>query len=483
MTFFATEFPIKGLPSAGSFVAEIVAWLRGTTYSTVLDDVGESDLDGVAPVIRANSGEELRLRVLRDAEAERAIGFRHDFPDGEGRLWRTEAVLRRGAAANGQDLIRLRTQCVARVPGARLDTPRKPYLLKSLLAERRGGVDGNLEVSDQAIWLADDETGLATARSVIAGEASRRLPIVYISGVGRSRWALSKDQIARLAYDLGGVAHVIAEPDRSFSFRLKDSTDSRNVYGGTIGLALPDRGIVRRYFLGGRLADPRTLQSTLRDVACTLRSQMPAEGWDWTELQEQSLRQQRERERNWLSTAETEALYEEEIANLKDQVGQLKGQLSPSDLSGGGDSDEGLLPTSIAAQIGPELYPGELVDRLRVAAKAALQHADQDGLDARTKVILQRFVEVPSSTGLAELIEDLKRATKDPRRMAAQLGELLSRHGYNEKPRNKHVVLEPRTGFSGLENITVPTTPSDNRGLTNMRKQVERTLGLSKLAD
>lgn len=38
-------------------------------------------------------------------------------------------------------------------------------------------------------------------------------------------------------------------------------------------------------------------------------------------------------------------------------------------------------------------------------------------------------------------------------------------------------------GYIGLDSLTLPKTPSDTRGLRNLRTQVERTLGIAKLAE
>jgi hypothetical protein len=148
MTSLGTEFPVKPISDRGAFVAQVISWLRGMNNSTVLDNPGESDLGGDTAHIRSLSGEELRLREFGYDSNFDAIGFRHDFPDSEGRLWRTEAVLRRAKSSDRQDLIRLRTECIARRPGAHLDPPRKPYLIKMILQDGWGGKDSELSVSD-----------------------------------------------------------------------------------------------------------------------------------------------------------------------------------------------------------------------------------------------------------------------------------------------------------------------------------------------
>ncbi|WP_146604672.1 hypothetical protein [Rhodoplanes roseus] len=202
--------------------------------STVLDNPRDQDLAGDTAHLRSQSGEELRLRELGREGTLEAIGFRHDFPDIEGRLWRTEAVVRRGVSHDAQDLIRLRTECIARAQGARLDIPRKPFLIKTILRDGWGGKDRELSVSDSPIWIPDDDAGVAVARAVTLGQATQYLPVVYISATGPLKWLLSQNQIERLAYDLGGVAHVVVEPSRAFSFRVRELTAEQNTYGGTL---------------------------------------------------------------------------------------------------------------------------------------------------------------------------------------------------------------------------------------------------------
>lgn len=481
---FSTEFPVRASPNRAAFVAEVVGWLRGMKHQTVLSSGSTAELDGANVHIRSESGEELRMRELQSADGWMAIGARHDLPDDVGRVWRTECVLRRGAADGGQDLVRLRTQCIATTAGAKLETPRKPYLIKALIKNGWGGKDRQLEVADQPIWLANNDEGLSKASAVTLGDASKWLPTVYVSATGKSTWLLGKREIEKLAYDLGGIAHVIVEPDRAFSFSLRTQTEAKNAYGGTIALSAPGQGIVRRYYVGWQIQDDSELAATIREAASTLRSQMPSFGWDWTELQEQALRAQRVSEKTRLTAAESEQLYLDEIENLQDRIRQLEQQLValPSDSVG---TDEGEFSAdNLVRRIGPEIYSGEVSDRLRLAAKTTLSVAEQIGLDTRSRAILQRVVDrLPVSPALSELFQDLARATKDPKRVASELTSLLARHGYSEKSDNKHIRLEADKQFDGLDTITVPKTPSDHRGLTNLRKQIERTLGITKLDD
>lgn len=481
---FATEFPVISQNRA-SFMAQVLSWLRGSNYSKVLDNPRDRELEGDTSYIRAENGEELRFREFNNNGQMEAIGFRHDNPDRDGRLWRTEGVLRRGAAGEGQDLIRFRTQCIARLPGARLETPRKLYLIKSILRDGWGGVDSPFAVSDQPLWLANTAADLKIARAATLGQTKQYLPVIYVSASGTSKWLFSKDQIEKLAFDLGGVAHVVVEPNRTFSFELRELTSAANAYGGTIAIMLPGRGVVRRFYVGWRLPEVGELQEAVREVAIRMRSLMPAQGWDWTELQEQALRLQRTRDRNRLSVQETEGLYQEEIQSLQERVKQLEEQLAARPLEEVSDlEDETFLPSALVKKIGPEIYPGEFSDRLRGALKYCVERAEQLGVHSRSRFVLDAIVKnLPVSPELGELLDDLKRVTKDSKRLASEVTRLLDRHGYKEKSDNKHIKLEARKGYVGLGPITLAKTPSDSRGLTNARKQIESTLGIAKLAE
>ncbi|MFT3688034.1 hypothetical protein [Paenirhodobacter sp.] len=102
---------------------------------------------------------------------------------------------------------------------------------------------------------------------------------------------------------------------------------------------------------------------------------MPAPGWDWTELQEQALRRQRELDARSLTAKEREALYEEEIDNLKERIRDLEAKLDTEPrLDDIGAKENGL--SELTAAIGPEIYNGEFYDRFRVAASEALKNRE-----------------------------------------------------------------------------------------------------------
>lgn len=477
---FSTEFPVSPVATKAAFIAQVVGWLRGTQYSEVLSSGEGLDLSGDSAHLKSKSGEELRLRELVVGQGESAIGFRHDYPDTDGRIWRTEAVLSGIGSAN-LPIVRVKTQCLAGRAGALIETPRKLFLVKAMLQDGWGANDGWLTVQDQPHAITDDDDGLFLAKAIVSGEASAFLPIVYVSTTKGSAWALSGVDVDKLAYDLGGVAHVVVEPSRSFSFKLMETTGGRNAYGGAVAVSIPVSGLVRRAFLGLQLPDARSLAVAVRQAVADLRSQMPASGIDWSELQEQALRNQRAKDRENLTFNQLEDSYLEEINELKEQVLALKLEKSASSEIPGQSKVTSIMG-SLSSVTGPEIYEGELSDRLCYAAQLAVEAADRVGLDIRSRHVLGQIAQlVPRSPALSDLKDSLRRATKDPKKVRHESEAVHLRHGYEAKSENKHVRLEAKPGLGGLESITLPKTPSDGRGLENLRKQMEHALGISQL--
>ncbi|AOZ68827.1 hypothetical protein LPB142_05415 [Rhodobacter xanthinilyticus] len=125
------------------------------------------------------------------------------------------------------NLLRVRAQCLARETLVRLEVPKRTHLIRMLLDEGAVLDDGLFRPACAPHRLSDDSAGLDQAEAIIRGAAVSSLPVVYLSALEGGGWALRRDEVARLATDLGGVAQVVCEPSREFSFRLDQSVLSR----------------------------------------------------------------------------------------------------------------------------------------------------------------------------------------------------------------------------------------------------------------
>ncbi|OWK33172.1 hypothetical protein [Sphingomonas dokdonensis] len=212
---------------------------------------------------------------------------------------------------------------------------------------------------------------------------------------------------------------------------------------------------------------------------------MPSSGWDWTDFQEHALKAQRATLRDSLSQVDAEELFEgfsKQLEDLQDENRRLKEEINRQATVAITITQPDISNVGFLGSVAKEIYPGEIIDRVRLAVYTAIFAAETSGVDERSLAIWEEIVQhTPRSPALDELLSDLSRATKDPKRVANEVTSLLERHGYRAKSDNKHVRLEPQNGYVGLKSLTVSKTPSDSRGLKNLCKQIERTLGISKL--
>lgn len=311
-----------------------------------------------------------------------AVGCRHDLPAENGLLWRTEAIMRRTARGN---LLRVRAQCLSARPLAVPETPKRTHLIRSLIENGRALDDGPLALRIEAHRLGSDVKAQYLAAEVARGLTGTELPIVYLSATDTGFPVLSDREIGRLARDLCGIAHVMVEPSRAFSFALRDLSDGRNVYGGTIGIALPDRGFVRRFYLGATYPDGPALAEAVRRAAVELRTSMPSRGgWEWHDLQDGLLSDQRQREKGRLTATENEALWLEELKTREDRIRELETRVTDltREIQEVRASTDSASPLPLPAL--PEIWRGEFADRLRAALAFCVEKGADAGWEARS---------------------------------------------------------------------------------------------------
>jgi len=106
-----------------------------------------------------------------------------------------------------------------------------------LLSQFGGGLDGELPVQIEPTTLKESETGRKIATSIFEQTLNCTLPIIYISASEKDKYAVIPDRLAR---NLCGMAHIVVEPSRVFSQKLRHEVDSRNIYGGIIGIYWPN---------------------------------------------------------------------------------------------------------------------------------------------------------------------------------------------------------------------------------------------------
>lgn len=474
MSIFATEFPVRSDITNATFVAAAIAWIRGINKSTVLENLKESQLHEDDVLIQADSGELLQFKSYKSSDLS-AVGVRHELPDSFGRIWRTECVL---TNLEESSILRVRGQCVAASASAIVQLPKKPHFITSTISEGWGSSDALFQVGNSPHFLTDDD--IDTALAIVTCANSSLLPHVYVSRGDDNSISVDLEVLSR---KLAGMAHIVVEPTRSFSFQLMGKSFRKNPYAGAVGVFVPNFGEVSRHFVLGPSHQKLERSTEIVETVITLVSKRAAtKGFEWQGLQEAqgkhlraqlSLNSSDEIEK-YVSQFDSEILAkDEQIKNLTQLL-----ELSKNSKDVVTPSTHGLLPEWMTEKIGPQLYEGEFSDRLRHVIELSSSIGE---LDPRTQTLVKLFLDHYSYSGRSiALVNQIKSAGKDGSEMLHNLGSILTSFGYDRTTDGKHVKFEPPKGLFGLPPEVLPSTPSDSqRGGKNKASEIIRNFGLN----
>lgn len=461
MLSFAAEFPLKsGTPS--DIIRSIGVWLIGSPHR-VLDEADIRALEnGEKDQIEAGDQNVELIRLGDDEES--GIGVKHTSVDGK-IIYSTTVV---GRKRSGETWVSVRTDRASLDPQISLREARKPQIIKLILSQLGGGLDGELWVQDLPHSLSESDQGMAAR--LLNGDSDNHLPVVYISRTFREELSCDPKALAR---HLGGLAHVVVEPNRSFSRAIQPYTNSRNAYGGAIGIYLPtgQRSLIIPVD-EDEWALRKAASETVREALLT-RLSLP--GFSWPDIEADKSRRNIEALKSAGSTdldafvrefdTENQALREQNTA-LENEVRQLKIDLQNINAVTAGQSGN-------AKQVSiQDYFPGESEHFL----KEAVEHALSGVLSgSRKEFVLQEFAErFNSSQELIERKERLKSVLSGSEGLDAKTRKALNDLGFSISSDGKHHKLV----YFGDERLafTMAKTASDWRAGKNMASDISRKI-------
>lgn len=466
MLTFKTQFPLDTTKTTEDLLECARAWISGSPHSELSSVLKSTKLQDGTSLSAEN--ESIQSASHKELERETA-GVRYEKrEDGEIR-WITDVV---GSKSQDGFTVAVQLSVDSELPVERLDQGKRPYVLKSLMERVGGGADGNLLVSDKPIKLEDSELSLAA--DIICARAGCAMPVVYVSADDADRPFIDPDQTAKW---LSGMAHVVVEPSRSFSFKLMREVYGENAYGGAVGIYWPD-GIGKWLFLPtGNNSDPKEMQIAVsRKVRSSLLSQRTRRECTWSYLQEQIARRrlQELKESGSNNIEEYVQHFDAEITAKDEEIQRLEAELSraryarqlPNSASGGSDA------SLFLASKEKDFYQGERLDIVVEALKAA---ADAAELHGRRRDILNDIVEQNNNSGERDQILDrLKQVLRQYDSMTSSVRAELEALGFSILEDGKHYKLvfhnDPRYPF------ILAKTGSDWRGGLNAFSDLKRRI-------
>lgn len=466
MLTFKTQFPMNDAKTPQDLLECARVWICGSPHSELGYQLSGVQLEDGTSLLTVN--ESVQSSSYKDAEREIA-GVRYEKrQDGEIR-WITDVV---GSKSKDGFIVAVQLSVDSELPVERLDQGKRPYILKSLMERIGGGADGDLIVSDMPIRL--QEKDLSLAADIICARANYAMPVVYVSADNKDKPFIDADQTAKW---LSGMAHVVVEPSRSFSFKLMREVYSENAYGGAVGIYWPD-GVGKWLFLpAGNYADPKEMQiSVSRKVRASLLSQRTKRECTWSNLQELISRRRLQELKDSGSSDINEYIrhFDAEMASKDDEIQRLEAELSRAryarQLPSGALDTDGSNLALVSTET--DFYQGErleiVIDSLKTAADAAEPHG------RRRDVLTDMIAQNAHSGERDQILEKLKQTLRQYDSMTASVRAELELLGFSILEEGKHYKLiyrdDPRYPF------TLAKTGSDWRGGLNAFSDLKRRI-------
>ncbi len=464
---FSTQFPINPDANLEDLLEIGKRWVLGSPHYQIPRKEIESLLE------HGDSYESENLSFsLRRAKTDEysTIGFRHQSFDRAGNLWTLKTV---GTKTENYFLASVIVDYDTKKPTPRIPSSKKPHIIKLILEGLGGGRDGDIMVSSEPVYLKEgDESFIA---DILGGYSETTMPVTYVSVDNRNEPHLNPH---KLAIKLSGISHVLMEPSRDFSFKMKEQTRGKNVYGGGVGV----------YWDGGKgfLWIPESIEGLgiypesqiSEKIIEALKSRRISNDLTWINIQSihnmQILRRLRESHKDLEKSHESDLeevfrTYDSELSTKKERIEELESQIPVLEArlrSTAYDSD-GILPNPQIVQI----YQQEVRTILHEVLTKAGNNVEKG---TRRKMVLDRLVDsIKPSSEKQKAIEKLKALFRNYSRLTHQMRSELQKMGFVIDENGKHYQL--RLSQEPNLSVTFPKTPSDYRSGKNIVRDITKT--------
>lgn len=468
MASFLTEFPITPSKSTNDILNLTLKWISGMNHSKIKHYIDPDKAAGSEYNVSHDSEAITSIRLIDDGKE--SFGIKYTYSDAGNLRWITEIV---SFKSPDEFWISIKGSCDSATTATTLPTPRKPYIVKMLLKEKLGERDGGILTTDQPIFM--DRSHLDIASAFINGEAENHLPIIYVS-TKRDLYDKYAVDPAVLAKHLGGLGHVVVEPNSSFSLAIAKRTNYQNPYDGAIGVFWPDGAGRRKYILGDIHGSSSELTRAItRDVTHALANRRPLTECSWQFLREkqssrivQKLKDEKSTNLNeYIDAFDDELLAKDRrLEDAETEIARLRSELLRKNIE---KSFEGGI---FKPGKETDFYPNEI----RQVALSALKHCASQALEgSRRRHILDDLAEAnkPHENDVT-LEAEIKSVFSKYQKMDANTKATLLGIGFEITDDGKHY----KATFSGDPRYTfsIPKTPSDHRSGKNLASDICKAL-------
>ncbi len=460
---FSSVFPIDSASGIEELGETARKWISGSPHHRV----EYSDLEGMSSdKFDLKKGNVSVNTLRRVSDGGDNWGMRY-AQKAETETFYSELV---GEHKEGEFMVSMALNYEANKIGPKIDEPQKPRILTDIINSQGGDYDGKvLKTQTRPYFLNHDSIDFVA--EIINNDSDNTLPIIYLSRDNMDEMPLSNKQIHSCATLMAGMAHVLVEPSRDFSFELKKHTN-KNTYNGAIGIYWPN-GMVKKTFPESEYGVISEIYNTIREYSLNLvlprsltfeglRSMQAYDRMD--ELKQETAYEKDEVLRMALEDISAK---DREIEELRETIGRMHGE-AVKDAKRSIDNDASLLRSPKSA----ELYPGEIRDK---AIDALKRYADNIPHDSRRYDLIKDIISVNKQTGKYEKIVKILGSLfkgKD-RKIGSGMEKRLNNLGFALDRADHHKIYIP-----GHESRSWPlgSTDSENRAGKNALKDIKKKL-------
>ncbi len=458
---YSTSFPIRQNKTIEDLTQSIRIWITGSPHR----DISEADLEKLSEDGFHHAYDKGDISAARIATDKGDVyGMRLMEKNGSG--VRTTDVV--GALAKNRFDVAISHDYELYRLGDKPGKTTKPRIVNALIEALGGGFDGTtLKVQKTPHWASEGD--LEFVAEVVNNKSDNRLPVVYVSKDNRNLVTVHPN---RLAYLLGGMAHVLVEPSRQFSFDLRKLTFGNNTYNGVIGVYWPN---------GWRsLVFPDATKDLVQEIYGTIEehslySLLPkALTYDGIKSAQAKRRFEAMKEDKKATVEDALSLAvgeidsrDKEISNLKQTVHSLEQKVASL------NSKRSVQGELLKGPQFTELYSGELHDFVIGLLEGQLKNVQKDSraYDALTAVIAAN----KQSERREELVGELDRIFKScPKTISEAILKEIRSLGFEVEYGGKHIKVYVPGHESRKYNIS--KTSSDHRGRKNELSGIKRKL-------
>ncbi len=263
------------------------------------------------------------------------------------------------------------------------------------------------------------------------------MPVIYISVSDDNKPYINPENVA---HHLAGMAHVIVEPDRAFSYKIMELTSRQNVYLGAVGIYWPYGMGNTRLFPYGKYQAPSDLEKDItRIVKEALLSQQLVREATWSYLKDLHFKTKIKLLRDKGSTELNEYMFtfdgeleakNEQIHFLGLEINRLRTHINA--LNKEVQTESSILTPGEEE----ELYPNEYNDLLITILHSELQNAEEG---SRKALLLNSLINANKISGYKNrIIDGLKEVFDNFSKLSPRDKQVLQDIGFTISEEGKH---------------------------------------------